>query len=159
VFTEVSKRTIEVLRASLPAVNAHRSTIIGGMRSSLAAADPAQDEWRVSRIATSLVDALIDEARNLVDGAGQRRDDEIRLEHERQGIGRFHYSRFGDAIAPVMVDAAGTALAKAVGGAWVDTFWAMIRRMKEAGQSGVAYGQDRTRFVSEVQGQRLRSMA
>lgn len=132
--TEVSERTIEVLRGSLPAVNAHRSAIIGGMSASLAAAHRAQDEWRVSRIATSLVDALIDEARRLTSGDDPGDSRAIRIEHARQGIERSHYSRFGDALAAVMTDSAGTTLPKTVGGAWGDTFWAMIRRLAAAGR-------------------------
>lgn len=131
----VSERTIEVLRGSLPAVEAHRPSIISEMASSLAAADPSRDGWRASRAATSLIDMLIGEARHLASGGAPIDAAAIRAEHERHGIERFHRSRFGDALAAVMVDAAGAALPKPVGGAWVDTFWAAIRRIDEAGEA------------------------
>ncbi len=157
--TDVSERTIEMLRDSLPAMNAHRSAIIDGISSSLAAADPPRDEWRASRVATSLVGMLIDEARHLVSGDGPGDVEAIRLEHERAGIERFHHSRFGDAIAAVMMDAGGAALPKSIGGAWGDTFWAVIRRMEAVGRPGAALGQKSQQPAGTPRAERLMSLA
>lgn len=134
----VSEVTIERLRASLPAVEAHRTAIIEGMAASLAAADPGSDEWRAARAATDLVDMLIDEARHLTSGRRPNDAAAVLAQHKRHGIERFHHSRFGDALAAVMVDAGGAALRRPVGGAWGDTFWAAVRRIEDGGRPGEA---------------------
>jgi len=134
----LSQRTIEMLRASLPVVEAHRSRIVDGMTASFVAADPVRSERRAARAATALVDMLIDQARHFAAGEGPRDIGPVRLEHARNGISRSHHARFGDAIAAVMVDAAGAALPKPVGGAWCEAFWTVIRRMKESDADGPA---------------------
>jgi hemoglobin-like flavoprotein len=134
----LSERTIDVLRASLPVVEAHRSRIVDGMAASFAAADPVRGEPRAACAAATLVDMLIDQVRHFAAGEGPRDIDAIRLEHARNGISRSHHARFGDAIAAVMVDAAGAALPKLVGGAWCAAFWNVIRRMKESDANGPA---------------------
>jgi hypothetical protein len=102
------------------------------MTASLAAADPARDEWRAARVATDLVDMLIDEARHLSFGGQPKDAAAVRAEHKRHGIERSHHSRFGDALAAVMVDAGAAALPRPVGGAWGEAFWAAIARIDEA---------------------------
>jgi len=134
----LTKRTIDMLRASLPVVEAHRSEIVDGMTASFVAADPMRIERRAARAAATLVDMLIGQARHFAAGEGLRDIGAIRLEHARNGISREHRARFGDAIAAVMVDAAGPALPKPVGGAWCEAFWTVIRRMKEPDENGLA---------------------
>lgn len=136
----VSEGTIERLRASLPAVEAHRTAIIEGMAASLAAADPGRDGWRAARAATDLIDMLIDEARHLTSGRPPNDAAAVLAEHKRHGIERSHHSRFGDALAAVMVDAGGAALPRPVGGAWGDTFWAAVRRIEADGRPAETEG-------------------
>jgi hypothetical protein len=124
----------------LTAVEAHRTAIIEGMAASLAAADPERDQWRAARAATDLVDMLIDEARHLTSGRPPHDAAAVLAEHKRHGIERSHHSRFGDALAAVMVDAGGAALPRPVGGAWGDTFWAAVRRIGAAGRPGETEG-------------------
>ncbi len=135
----LSLRTIEILKASLPAVEAHRPAITSGMAASLAAADPEEGAKRATGVAASLVGMLIEQVRSLTE-AGEWHDIEaIRREHARTDIGRFHYTRFGDAIAAVMVDSAGAVLPKRVGGAWVDAFWAIIRQVNEVREAVIRF--------------------
>ena len=56
--------------------------------------------------------------------------DSIRREHETLGIAGRHYSRFGDALVPVIRDVIGRGTPREVSSAWVDGFWAMIRAVQ-----------------------------
>jgi hemoglobin-like flavoprotein len=147
----LSERTIDVLRASLLVVEAHRLQIMAGMAASLAAADPAREEQQAARAAVSLVDMLIGQARHFVAGNGPHDVDAIRREHERNDIDGSHHARFGDAIAAVMVDVAGAVLPKPVGGAWCAAFWTVIGRMKESDANGLAVERSGAAREQEVQ--------
>jgi hypothetical protein len=133
----VSPRTANVLRLSRPIVAAHRLPIIEGMTDSLTAADPPRGRRWAERAAASLLDMLVGHAPGLADGAGQQDPGSVRHVLMRKGIERHHLARFGDALAAVMVDAAGAKLPRHVGGAWGDAFWAIIRRSNVLDGDGI----------------------
>jgi hemoglobin-like flavoprotein len=130
--TIISDRTRNHLFHSLSAVETHKEAVIEAMASSLAASEPHEQPSAHARTtAMLLVNMLVQEARHLI----QKRDpEELELhiaEHELHGIAGRHYSRFGDALIPVLRDAIGPGLSKTVAAAWCDAFWAIIGMMQQ----------------------------
>lgn len=136
----LSERSHLVLVSSLPTVEAHRALIVEGMAASLAASVPDRDAPWPRRAAACLVDMLIEQARHFAAGEDPQDLAAIRLEHLRNDIHAAHHARFGDAIANVMVDAAGAALPKSVGAAWCEAFWAVIGRIRLQEAQAIASG-------------------
>lgn len=126
----ISDRTALVLRSSISTVEAYKLPIIEEMAASLAAADRKRGQQWAEGAAARLVNMLIDQAHHLIAAGAPHDLEAIRREHLGNDINGLHYSRFGDALSAVMVDAAGAALPKSIGGAWGDAFWTVIAQLR-----------------------------
>src|SRR5687768_15481058 len=131
---ELSDRTRDLLVQSLPLMEHRKDALIEGLARYLigSTGDANQDSELVAIVLTEL---LIGQASHLVRSSALPDLDDIRLEHSRLGVQGSHYSRFGDALTPVIRDVLGPKLPREVAGAWGDVFWTVINviRSPEAG--------------------------
>jgi hypothetical protein len=126
----ISETTRDNLFHSFAAVEAAAPAIKAAMVTGLASAEGEAPPFERSRsIASALVDMLIGQARRMAEGRGPSDVAAIVAEHRALGIEGRHYSRFGDALVPVLRDAVGPRLPGAVTSAWGDAFWSVIRRV------------------------------
>ena len=127
----ISDRARERLARSLPLVRSHQDGIIERMEVHLRAAADAPAAFGQSEVAAMLlVQLLLDQAGSLVESgtlaAGAARGEEL----EALGLDGRHYSRFGDALVPILRDVLGAEVPREVPGTWCDLFWAAIRQMQ-----------------------------
>jgi len=124
----ISETARDNLFHSFAAVEAAAPAIRAAMLASFALAEGEPPPFaRADGIASALVDMLLDQGRYLAAGRGPRDVAAIALNHRALGIEGRHYSRFGDALVPVLKDAVGPRLPGAVTAAWGDAFWFVIR--------------------------------
>ena len=129
----VSDRTRSLLARSFPLVQQRADLLIERMERSLdTTAEPNEPIGQSELIAMMLVELLLRQARHLVESGEMRALDGLARDHEQLGITGRHYSRFGDALVPILRDLLGPTLPREVAGAWCDTFWAVIRAGQEA---------------------------
>jgi len=84
-------------------------------------------------VAALLVTFLVEQVRHVLE-AGEPKDFQpFRAEHRRHGIDGRHYSRFGDALVPVLSDILGPTYPRAAVEAWSDAYWALVRRLQQDG--------------------------
>jgi len=77
--------------------------------------------------ATILTDLLLRQAGRIVE-IGRAADlDSIADEHHSLALDGRHYSRFGDALVPILRDVLEPGVPREIPAAWCDTFWAVIR--------------------------------
>ena len=82
-------------------------------------------------IATLLVSFLIEQVKHVIETGRPMKLDLYRTEHRLHDIDGRHYSRFGDALVPVLRDALGATYPRATASAWNDAFWAILREMRQ----------------------------
>ena len=85
-----------------------------------------EDFGRAKAVARVLTGLLIEQGRNLVDWGELRVPGDALVEHRALGISGRHYSRFGDALVPVIRDVLGPGVPREIALAWCDAFWAAI---------------------------------
>lgn len=117
------------LARSLPLVHQHEAEIRSRMEANLASVS-GQDEpfGHPELTARSLTDLLVRQAEAIVETGTVRELEFAAREHRTLGIVGRHYSRFGDAIIPILKDVIGTP--HEIGAIWCDTFWAVINAMQ-----------------------------
>jgi len=128
----LSDRSRQLLSQSLPLVQAHKHEVIDRMQASLVLTEPDQDRGQSEINAMILVEMLINQVRHILD-TGEF-DDLVHIPHEHAQLhitGRT-YSRFGDALVPILKDVLGANVPNAVPGAWCDTFWKVIQKATSA---------------------------
>ena len=141
---EISEKVRDNLFHSFAAIEAAAPAIKAAMTPGLALAEGEQAPFARARgIATTLVDMLLEQARPMAEGRTPHNLETVAARHRLQGIDGRHYSRFGDALAPVLRDAVGPRLPGAVTAAWGDAFWVVIRGVMRAslGPPGLAAGE------------------
>ena len=77
-----------------------------------------------------LVQLLLDRVRSLVETGEFGAVDGLFDEHRALGIDGRHYSRFGDALVPILRDVLGPGAPREIAGLWCDTFWSLIRELE-----------------------------
>ena len=128
----ISENTRKTLFHSLAAVESNKAAIIAGMSDSLAADEADHDDLEQAEATVMLlVDMLIEQARYLIDGDRPQDLEAHAIKHQLHGIDGRHYSRFGDALVTVLRDVLGARLPRHVASAWCDSFWVVIRSMKQ----------------------------
>ena len=135
---ELSDRTRDLLVQSLPLMEHRKDALIEGLARYLGR-DTGEAQKDSELIAIVLTDLLIGQASHLVRSNALLDLDEICLEHSRLRLQGRHYSRFGDALAPVIRDVLGPKIPREVAGAWGDVFWAVIRAV-QALETGASAG-------------------
>ena len=123
----LSDRSKQLLSQSLPLVQANKHEMIDRMQAVLALAEPDRDRGQAEINAMILVQMLINQVSHIL--ATGEYDDLVHIpaEHTMLKITGRTYSRFGDALAPILKDVLGVNLPGTVSGAWVDSFWSVIR--------------------------------
>ena len=135
----VSNRTRSLIARSLPLVQQRREALVERMEVALAELDPkgrAIGQAEVTAIV--LTDLLLDEARQLVESGAFGPLGSMAGEHYLLDITGRHYSRFGDALMPVLRDLLGPIPPREVLAAWGDTFWAIIHNAEGHSAGAVA---------------------
>lgn len=128
----LSEKTRHDLFHSLAALRAAEPAIVAAMSAYLARTEeePAPPV-RAATLATLLMEMLLAQAKRLAAGEEPEDVDSIGAANRRAGIEGRHYSRFGDALIPVLKDALGPRLPVAMASAWCDAFWLVVRRVLE----------------------------
>lgn len=131
---ELSDRTRDLLVQSLPLMEQRKDALIEGLARYLRS-DTGEAHQDSELVAIVLTDLLMGQASHLVRSSALLDLDEICFEHSRLRLQGRHYSRYGDALAPVIRDVLGPKLPREVAGAWGDVFWAIFRAVQapEAG--------------------------
>lgn len=135
----ISDNARDLLARSLPLLRPHRDTLVERMERQLRGAGGAgEPQGRPEAAATLLVELLLDQALSLVESAELAPANGF---HDRQralAIDGRHYSRFGDALVPILRDVLGAKVPREVTGTWCDTFWAAIRHLEGEGEPAPA---------------------
>jgi hemoglobin-like flavoprotein len=131
---ELSDRTHDFLVQSLPLMEHRKDALTKGLARYLRS-DEGKEDPDSELVASVLTDMLIDQASQLVRSTMLLDLGEIRLDHSRLRLQGRHYSRFGDALVPVIRDVLGSKLPREIAGAWGDIFWAIIRAV-QASETG-----------------------
>ena len=121
----LSDHSKQLLSQSLPLVQANKHEMIDRMQAVLALAEPDRDRGQAEINAMILVQMLINQVSHIL--ATGEYDDLVHIpaEHTMLKITGRTYSRFGDALAPILKDVLGVNLPGTVSGAWVDSFWSI----------------------------------
>ena len=132
-------RTRSLLTRSLPLVQQRREALVQRMENALAALDGKDSATGQAEVtAVVLVDLLLDETRQLIETGAFGTLCHVRGEHYLLDINGRHYSRFGDALMPILRDLLGPIPPREALAAWCDCFWAIIRAADGATQSPAA---------------------
>jgi hemoglobin-like flavoprotein len=134
----VSDRTRSLLSRSLPLVQPRRDLLVERIERSFAAEAGLESSGQAELSAMMLVDLLLRQVKTLVESGQFSGLDEVAAEHRAFDIKGRHYSRFGDALVPVLRDLLGRTAPREVAAAWCDTFWAMIRATLPAEEPALA---------------------
>jgi hypothetical protein len=127
----ISDNARDILARSLPLLQPQKDRIIERMELHLRGADGREEpSGRTEAAAMLLVQLLLDQARSLVESGEVAAAGGILDEHRALEIDGRHYSRFGDALVPVLRDLLGAGVPREVAGTWCDTFWTLIRELK-----------------------------
>lgn len=127
----ISDNVRDILTRSLPLVRSQKDRIIERMELHLRGAGGDEEPFGQSEVAAMLlVQLLIDQARNVVETGEVAATNGIRDEHRALEIDGRHYSRFGDALVPIVRDVLGESLPRGFAGAWCDTFWAVVNHFE-----------------------------
>jgi hemoglobin-like flavoprotein len=134
----ISERTRANLTRSLPIVRRHKEEIVSNMHVYLRQVDEGRDALGRSDIAaTVLVELILRQAGLIVDSGHSEGLETAAAEHRALGIDGRHYSRFGDALVPILRDVLGVQVPREIPSAWCDAFWAVVRAIQH-GEGSVA---------------------
>lgn len=140
----ISELTRKNLSQSLSLVEPRKEDLVDRMEASLRTGEPDDEAHGQSEtVATILVDLLLTQARNLVNSGELADLRDVGAAHRGLTISGRHYSRFGDALVPILKDLLGSNVPSGVTSAWCDTFWTVIR----AAQDQPRQAQDRERMA------------
>lgn len=132
----ISENARAILARSLPLLQPHRERIVERMEVHLRGAGGEEEPFGQSELAaTALVRLLLDQARSLVESGEIAAAGGILDEHRALEIDGRHYSRFGDALVPILRDLLGQRVPREVAGTWCDTFWTVLRALKPRKES------------------------
>jgi hemoglobin-like flavoprotein len=141
---QLSDQTRSLLAQSLPLMERGKDGLIDGFGAYLRAAAPETGN-DPELVAMMLTEMLITQTAQLLACGTLQDAGDLNQEHRALDIEGRHYSRFGDALSPVIRDVLGPNVPRALVAAWGDAFWAIIRTVQsarrpsshETGQSGV----------------------
>ena len=87
-------------------------------------------------VATLLVDMLIEQVGTILETGEPVQLDRHAAEHRLHGISGRHYSRFGDALVPVISEALGPTYPRVAASAWGDAYWWITHQLLKADEAG-----------------------
>jgi hemoglobin-like flavoprotein len=127
----VTEHTRAIIARSLPLVVQHKDAIISGTEAHLSGVDGYKEVFGQSEVvAMILTELLLKQAAAIVEEGGMRDVEAHAREHWSLGIEGRHYSRFGDALVPILRDVLGPQAPREVASAWCDTFWAVVQPVR-----------------------------
>jgi hemoglobin-like flavoprotein len=128
---QLSERTRALLAHSLPLMQQRKDALLDNLGKYLR--DASDDPHDSELVAMMLTELIITQSKHLLESGTLGHIEDVRQEHRILGLEGRHYSRFGDALAPVIRDVLGGSAPREVAGAWGDVFWAVIGAVQERG--------------------------
>ena len=125
---DLSERSRAIVAESLPLMEEHRAPLQEALERYMARQGPYHpSSERAKTTAGALADMLFGQASQL-----SRRDPTAGIGaaaefHRALALGGEHYSIFGDALKPIMIDVLGSKATPPVIAAWIDAYWAIVR--------------------------------
>ncbi|MDT9600839.1 globin family protein [Sphingosinicella rhizophila] len=129
--TVITASIRNILSSSLPSVEASKTAIVEALAANLAAEGPDQSSAQARTTAMLLVNMLLEQVVHLVEGRQPQNVEIYREEHRLHAIDERHYTRFAEALIPILRDAAGTSLPASAASSWRNTFGAVVRWMQQ----------------------------
>ena len=125
---DLSERSRAIVAESLPLMEEHRAPLQKALERYMARQGPYHPSAERSKVTTgALADMLFGQARQL-NGSGPAAGLVAAAQfHRTLALGGEHYSVFGDALKPIMIDVLGSKATPPVIAAWVDAYWAIVR--------------------------------
>ena len=133
---QLSEQTRDLLAQTMPLIEHGKDRLIDGLGTYLRAF-ATEKEDNSELVAMMLTEMLIGQSAQVLRSGSLNDVGDVKREHEALEIKGRHYSRFGDALPAVIRDVLGPNVPRAVGAAWGDAFWAIIRTIQ--GANSVAY--------------------
>lgn len=126
-----SERTRSIVAGSLPLVRSHTDEIMSQMEAHLRGIGGSDERFGQSEVAAMLLtQLLIDQAAAIAEQGSPRIPLGLAAEHRALDIVGRHYSRFGDALVPVLKDVLGSGVPSDLTAAWGDAFWLAVRAIQ-----------------------------
>ena len=123
----LSERARHTLSQSLPLVQAHKQEIVDRLDEALTKAESDRDHAPSGSDAKTLFEALVGQVRHRLgidDHAVRSQPLPLITAHP---AARRAYSRFADALVPILKDALGDDVPQAAPAAWNEAFWDLVR--------------------------------
>jgi len=126
----INRHLQDILVRTLPLVRQHKEAMIARIACSLRGVARERGARHAEAIARELAELLLDQAHSLSGTGALRPLDGVAERHREVGIDGRYYSRFGDALVPVLGDLLGANVPRDVPAAWCDAFWMVVRSLK-----------------------------
>lgn len=131
-----------LLAGSMAVVEPRRWEITQKMQAFLAANETEDEAFGQSEVTgLLLVDLLVDQASELAARGAVADLRKVGEDHRRLDIDGRHYSRFGNALAPILREVLGPSLPPRIASAWCDAFWFIVRALRPDESAGLPVGQ------------------
>ena len=126
--TDLSERSRAIIAETLPMMEQHRAALEEALVRHMARQGPCHPSPGRSKVGTlALSDMLFGQAGGLGGNGPAAGIVEAAQRHRNLALGGEHYSSFGDALKPTMIDVLGSEATPLVIAAWVDAYWAIVR--------------------------------
>ena len=128
---DLSGRSRAIIAETLPLMERHRLPLQAALERYMARQGPHHPTPGRSKITTgALADMLFGQARRLSRNGPSAGIVAAAEFHRALALGGEHYSIFGDALKPIMIDVLGPKATPAVIAAWIDAYWAIVREVR-----------------------------
>jgi hemoglobin-like flavoprotein len=134
---QLGDHTRALLAQSLPLMERSKGRLIEGLGAYVGAVVAGTND-DPELVATTLTEMMLAQSAQMLQSGTFPNTGDLKRQHEALGIEGRHYSRFGDALSPVIRDVLGPNVPSAVPAAWGDAFWAIVRTIKSAGAKAYA---------------------
>lgn len=126
--TDLSDRTRDMVAETLPLMARHRAPLEEALRDHMVREDIDDPSAAGITVMTqAIMDMLYDHARQFRGYGMPAGTAETAARHRALALGTAQYSRFGDALKPVMRDMLGSSATPSMLSAWSDAYWAIVR--------------------------------
>lgn len=125
----LSERTRAIVTETLPLMEQHRAPLEEALERSMMRQQPEQLPETAKVATNAIMDMLLGHARQLSGNEPLTGIVETAGRHRALALGAEHYSSFGDALKPIMMDVLGRKAMSHVAAAWGDAYWAIARML------------------------------
>jgi hemoglobin-like flavoprotein len=127
-IADLSERSRAIIAESLPMMERHRARLDEALVRYMARQGPYHPSaGRSEETALALSDMLFGRARQFAGTGPAISLFEAGRRNRALGLGGEHYSSFGDALKPIMIDVLGQKATPSIIAAWIDAYWAIVR--------------------------------